>query len=170
MADRTFAGSSPATATVMWVHGLPRPGETPMATTLFATTYARLTGAVLLLTGLVGIAALATGYIGFLSLDFLAWDTTHNVLHVALGLLALYVGFAPRPALGPLTYGKAFGVLYTLLALIGFIAPTSLVSLGLTFETGENLIHLVVGVLGLVAGFYVVEGETPTTQASGPTA
>lgn len=138
-----------------------------MTTTLFATTYARVTGAVLLLTGLVGIVSLATGYIGFLALDFLAWDTTHNVLHVLLGAIALYVGFAPKAVVDPLTYGKAFGIVYTLLAVLGFIAPASLGFLGLGLETGENLIHLLVGVLGLVAGFYVVEAEgTPGTPAT----
>jgi hypothetical protein len=133
-----------------------------MATTLFATTYARLTGAVLLLTGIVGIASLAVGYIGFLAIDFLAWDTTHNVLHVVLGAIALYVGFSPRPYLDPLTYGKVFGAIYTLLAVGGFLAPSLFglgPALGLGLELGENLIHLLVGILGLVAGFYVVEPE-----------
>lgn len=141
-----------------------------MATTLFATTYARLTGAVLLLTGLAGIAALASGYIGFLALNFLAWDTTHNVLHVLLGAIGLYVGFAPRPVLDPLLYGKVFGAVYTLLALVGFVAPTGLAFLGVGLELGENLIHLLVGVLGLVAGFYVVEGEESPAPVPGSTA
>lgn len=140
-----------------------------MATTLFATTYVRLTGAVLLLTGLAGVAALATGYIGFLSLDFLAWDQAHNVLHIVLGLIALYVGFAPRPVLDALTYCKVFGVVYTLLALAGFASLTLFglgPALGLGIELGENLIHLLVGVLGLVAGFYVVEGEAAAPAAA----
>lgn len=133
-----------------------------MATTLFATTYARLTGAVLLLTGIAGIASLAGGYIGVLSLDFLAWDTTHNVLHVVLGAIALYVGFAATPYLDAITYGKVFGVIYTFLALAGFASANVLglgPILGLHLELGENLIHLLVGAAGLVAGFYVVDGD-----------
>lgn len=134
-----------------------------MATTLFATMYARGTGALLALAGLAGIASLAAGYVGFLSLDFLAWDTTHNVVHLALGAAALYVGFAPRPLADPLQYGKAAGALYTALAVAGFASPTvfglGAALGGLHLETGENLLHLLVGVLGLVAGFYVIEGE-----------
>lgn len=129
-----------------------------MATTLFATTYARLTGVLLLLTGVFGIASLAAGYIGVISLDFLAWDQPHNVIHLALGGLALYVGFAPKPYLDPITYGKVFGVVYIGLAAAGTAFPALLAPIGMHIELGEDLIHLLVGALGLVAGFYVVEG------------
>ena len=140
-----------------------------MATTLFATTYARLTGIVLLLTGIVGIASLQSGFIGLIAPDFLLWDQAHNALHIVLGLIALYVGFAPRPALSPILYGKAFGVIYVLLAGIGFASPTVLgvgTTMGLHLETGENLLHLLVGAVGLLAGFYVIEGDVPTTPAA----
>lgn len=55
-------------------------------------------------------------------------------------------------------------MLYTLLAVLGSFAPTLLVPLGLGFETGETLIHLLVGVLGLVAGVYIVAEPEATVQ------
>jgi hypothetical protein len=139
-----------------------------MATTLFATTYARWFGALTFLVGLLGIGALATGYIGFLSLDFLAWDTPHNALHLALGAVGLYVGFAPRPRLDALTYGKVFGVLYVLLGVLGLASGTLFglgPALGLHVELGENLLHLLLGALGVLAGFYVVHREEPAPAA-----
>jgi hypothetical protein len=135
-----------------------------MATTLFATTYARITGVLLVLTGIVGIASLQSGYIGLVARDFLLWDQTHNALHIALGIIALVAGFAPR-VLSPLLYSKVFGVVYVVLAGIGFGSADVLglgTSLGLHLETGENLLHLLLGAVGLLAGFYVIEGEVPT--------
>jgi hypothetical protein len=143
-----------------------------LATTLFATTYARVSGALLILVGVQGILALALGYIGFLSLDFLAWDQTHNVLHIVLGAVALYVGFSAKPAIDPILYGKAFGALYVVLAVLGFASPTLFglgAAMGLHLELAENLLHLVLGGLGLVAGFYVLDVE-PEGAWSGATA
>ncbi|HEV8361469.1 MAG TPA: DUF4383 domain-containing protein [Candidatus Thermoplasmatota archaeon] len=134
-----------------------------MSTTRFATSYARTSGILVLLLGIVGIVSLATGYIGLIARDFLLWDQTHNVLHVVLGLVGVYVGFARNPALSPILYGKVFGVVYVLLALIGFVSATALASLSVGLELGENLVHLLLGVLGLLAGFYVVEGVRETT-------
>lgn len=129
-----------------------------------ASAYARVTGPVLVLVGILGIVALLAGNDGFGTEDrsfvFLLWDGTHNVVHLLLGAVAIYVGFARAPMLAPVAYARVFGVVYTGLALGGFVSGSLFGlgdALGLHLELGENIIHLALGVLGLVVGFAVPE-------------
>jgi hypothetical protein len=126
-----------------------------MAATRLATHYARATGMLLVLLGFAGYGARSSGYIGLFTPDFLLWDPAHDTVHILLGLLSLYVGLARRPLVSPRTFGKAFGALYAAAAGVGFVSPDALAPFGLHLETGENLLHLLLGATGLLAGFYV---------------
>lgn len=141
-----------------------------MTTTKFATLYAKLTGLALLLIGIIGIVSLAIGVVGVLSPDLLLYDHTHNALHIVLGAVALvagYAGYVDQEYLDPIQYGKLFGVVYLGLGAFGFATAGELFgiadAIGLHLELGENLIHVLIGAGGIVAGFYVVEpdGEGP---------
>lgn len=135
---------------------------------LNATTYAKITGIALLAIGLVGVAlgfAGVDGEFGFLCKDptattckgeaaqdsFLGFDWSHDVLHLALGGLALAVGFAGAMASYVRLYAQMFGVVYIALGVAAFfVADFGLIH----FELGENLIHLLIGAWGIVAGFF----------------
>ena len=132
-----------------------------------AKTYAQITGIALAATAVLGIILSAMGEGGMYGLfcseptattcegtasenSFLGFDWTHNILHVVLAAVALMVGYSAYSRMA-VTYAKVFGIVYALLGVLGFF----MTSLGpLHLELGENLIHLVIGAWGIVAGFF----------------
>lgn len=123
--------------------------------------YARVTGFALAATALLGIVMeMATD--GDFIAGFLEFDWTHDILHVVLAAAAIGAGFAAGGSYAQL-YAKIFGVVYTGLAVAGFIAPDLLSFLGVHLELGENLVHLVIGGWGIVTGFFgATGGPRPT--------
>lgn len=107
-------------------------------------------GAALVLVGLAGFA-----WPGLLGMHL---TPTHNVVHILSGGLALYFGAAGTAA-GARGFLLAFGLVYALLGVAGFVAPglvgTVLGHEGLTAEAlmPDNVVHLVLGAVGLIAGF-----------------
>lgn len=108
-----------------------------------AKAYAGIVGAVLLLVGIVGF--LTPGLMG------LHFNTIHNVIHVAsgvIGLAAATMGGGSKSRL----FAQVFGVVYTIVAVAGFAGIGMVVTM-LDLNMMYNIIHVAVGVLGLVAGF-----------------
>jgi hypothetical protein len=113
--------------------------------------YAQVTGIVFLLVGIIGFV-MPTIVPGFLHVS-----TTHSIVHVVLGLIGLYVGFMNTETKMMTMYAQVFGVVYVLLAVIGFASPTILENLGV-FTAGQpalggNVVHVLIGVWGLWTGF-----------------
>ncbi|MBI2077198.1 MAG: DUF4383 domain-containing protein [Euryarchaeota archaeon] len=145
--------------------------------------YAKITGIAIAAVALLGIVLSLMGTSGNYGLfcdgavtcttetgaqgSFLGFDWTHNIVHVVLAAVALYVGFMATGNLVPL-YAKVFGIVYAALGVFGFIVA----DLGiLHLELGENLVHLVIGVWGVCAGFlYTTTTGTPTMAATPTTA
>ena len=129
--------------------------------------YAKITGIALAAVALLGIVLNAVNQPNLLGANFLAFDWTHNILHVVLAAVALYVGFAGTPNICNL-YAKVFGIVYAGLGVAGFfwtgLGPTML-----HLELGENLVHIVIGLWGIVAGFFGTTAGTPTTTGTTPT-
>lgn len=129
-----------------------------------ASLYAGLIGAVLLVAGIIGFFYSASfGSPGNVDavlgiLDVNAW---HNLIHVlsgALGLLAFSAG--PRASR---TYALVFGVIYLVVAIWGFIIGSHESILGFVpINTEDNVLHLILGVLGL--GAYAASPELETTR------
>jgi hypothetical protein len=88
---------------------------------------------------------------------------THNIIHLVSGALALYFGFfaswnAAR------TFSIIFGVVYFLLGVLGFVAPEMVANIIQTHHvtdtgvaisttlTTDNIIHLLLGAIFLIAG------------------
>lgn len=137
--------------------------------------YAQITGIALAAVALLGIVLSLMGTDGMYGLfcneptattctgeasekSFLGFDWTHNIVHVVLAAIALYVGFA-APGNYVATYAKVFGPVYFLLGIVGFVAADLTI---LHLEIGENLVHLVIGLWGIVAGYMGAPGPTPT--------
>lgn len=106
----------------------------------------------------VGIVLLLVGIVGLFSARLLGTQTTvvHNLIHLVSGAIGAYTGFAGS---GYRQFAQIFGVVYTLVGIIGFVTPSGLGSLGVPVNTIYNLIHLVIGVWGIWAGFGT-EAET----------
>ncbi len=100
----------------------------------------------------VGIVLLLIGVVGLFAGSLLGARTTivHNLIHLVSGAIGAYTGFSGS---GYRMFAQVFGVVYTLVGLIGFASPGVLAALGVPVNAAYNVIHLVIGVWGLWAGF-----------------
>ena len=104
-----------------------------------AKIYAQVVGAVLILIGILG----------FLKVSLLgAPNTLHDIIHVVSGAWGAYAGYAGGLG-GPKTFAQIFGVIYTIVAVLGFIGAANFIMV----SGAGNFVHLVIGVLGLYVGF-----------------
>jgi hypothetical protein len=115
-----------------------------------ARLYATLVGALLLIGGIVGFFYSASfGSPGEVDrmLGVFAVDAWVNVFHILTGALGLLVaGYASR------RYALWLGALYVALALWGFAIGSGEAILSVfPVNTGDNLLHLVLGALGVGA-------------------
>lgn len=114
-----------------------------------AKTYALVTGWVLIILGVLGFFMNP-----LLGLSFLPTMPVHNGIHLVSGIWGAWAGSSSERAAA--VFSKLFGVIYTLVALIGFFGGAGLLaSLGVEITPLYNVIHLVVGLGGLWAGFGV---------------
>ena len=129
--------------------------------------------------GLIGAALLVAGIIGFFYsssfgtpgnvdavlgiLDVNAW---HNLVHLLSGVVGL-AAFASGPRASR-TYALVFGAVYLVVAIWGFIIGNHESILGfIPINTEDNILHLILGVLGL--GAYAAsdpEAETRTRASA----
>ena len=107
-----------------------------------------------------GLIFLVVGLVGFATPTLMGFHLTpiHNVIHIVTGLIALYLGFAGSYDAAK-TFCLIFGVVYLLVAIIGFMAPSTLASIlghGGPMTSAElmpdNVFHLLVGILFLAVG------------------
>lgn len=121
-----------------------------------AKTYATVVGAVLLVLGIAGFFMRGmSGMVQFVP--------AHNIFHVATGVLGLYSGIRGKKL--PRAFSRVFGITYTAVAILGFAHLGQLAALQL--NTIYNVVHLVVGLLGLVAGFASGKSELASAQKTG---
>ena len=102
----------------------------------------------------VGMVLIVVGVIGFLKsqLFMLHFNTPHNSIHLVSGIIGLWAGMS-KSANAARIYAQVFGVIYTVVALAGLAHVPAGLSAMLDLNLGYNVIHLVIGVLGLLAGF-----------------
>lgn len=131
--------------------------------------YAKITGIALAAVAVLGLV-LSLANDGKFIENFLMFDLTHDIVHVVLAAVALYVGFAATNAMARM-YAQAFGIVYLALGVVGFFwtgvqeaTTTTMGILGL--ELGENLVHLVIGAWGVVAGFFGAKDTMATGTTS----
>jgi hypothetical protein len=128
-----------------------------------AKTICKILGVVFLIVGLCGFAV--PGLLGaHLSL-------LHNIVHIASGAIALYLGFSGTLAAARM-FCIVFGAVYLLLGILGFALGTAQAStmagmagMGIDpnmwrvipgqLELGrmDHIIHLLLGILFLIGGF-----------------
>jgi hypothetical protein len=121
-----------------------------------ARLYCRIVGPVLLVVGVLGVVQF--GIPGFLSIN----EPVEIGLHFLTGALATYAGFSRGYGRAAMLYARVFGIVYLILC-IGFFVPDVLPGL-IHFDLGCNLVHLVLAVWGIYAGY--VSRETTSALAT----
>ena len=135
-----------------------------------ARLYALSVGAVLTIAGIIGFFYNASFDVGdslqsdalFGILEVNAWL---NIVHILTGVLGLFAaGYASR------TYALGVGLLHVVVAFLGFIELGSgdlndTIVQFIPANTGDNILHLALGALGLAAGAATPTNVTATTPA-----
>jgi hypothetical protein len=109
---------------------------------------------------ILGIATLLLGIAGFVTPHLMGFHLTavHNVIHLATGAIASWVGFAGMYD-ACRTFCRVFGVVYGVIAVLGLVAPGLLGTilghpgLSATELMPDNILHLVITLTALGAGF-----------------
>ncbi|HYH60102.1 MAG TPA: DUF4383 domain-containing protein [Thermoleophilaceae bacterium] len=136
-----------------------------------AQLYALIFGVVLVAAGVLGFfyeASFATGDDTLVERDavlgILDVNGWHNLVHILSGLVGLAVVGSYASAR---VYALAFGAVYILVAILGFIYGNgdSIFKL-IPVNTEDNLLHVLIGVAGLGAGMATPAEPSPTTTAA----
>jgi hypothetical protein len=133
-----------------------------MSTSSPARLYCTLVGAVLVIAGIIGFfysASFDTGATDVATntddvFGILGVNGWHNLVHIALGLLALAVAGSPY---GARAYCLGIGLVYIVLAIWGFIDGDGVLLGLIPVNDEDNVLHLILGLVGLAAG-----AATPT--------
>ena len=119
-----------------------------------AQWFAYLTGAVLVLVGIIGFLAdsafdTGSGIDGDKLLGIFEVNGIHNLVHIASGLLLLAVARKRATA----RYGViAFGLVYAVVTLIGLADGEDVLGL-IPVNPADNVLHIALSALGLITGF-----------------
>lgn len=101
----------------------------------------------------LGVILLVVGLWGLFngSMMWFQVNSTHNWVHIISGILGLLAGLTAAGAYAG-TFNKVFGVVYLLVAILGFIGVGAIVNL-LMLNTADNWLHLVIGLVTTWVGF-----------------
>ena len=103
-----------------------------------------------------GVVLVLLGILGFVSnpvLGIFAVDVVHNIIHIVLGIMLISGARSMNPKSAASSM-KTVGIITVLIAVLGFIfVPVSGKLFGLvTMDSAGNWIHLVVGIVLVIAG------------------
>lgn len=137
-----------------------------------ASLYAGLIGGVLVIAGILGFFYSSSfgdpgevdAVLGILDVN--AW---HNIVHIASGALGV-LAFMSGPAASR-TYALAFGAIYVVVAIWGFAIGGGESILGfIPVNSEDNVLHAVLGVLGIAAYAASAPRRAPEGAATSRTA
>lgn len=122
---------------------------------------AQILGAVLVLVGILG-------FFGGLVIDgnllgIFAVTTMHNIIHLLTGGVLL-IGAMMDGGRNARMVNLVLGVVYILVTVIGFVAPSVLDALGVATNLADHLLHLALGVVLLGVAFMMKEDRLTTTS------
>ena len=105
-------------------------------------------GIVLTAVGILGFVPGVTSASGLL-LGIFQVDALHNIIHIATGLIALYVA---KTGMHQMLYFKVFGVVYGIVTVAGFVQGSTVLGL-IGVNMADNVLHLLIAAIALYAGF-----------------
>lgn len=120
-------------------------------------------GIVFLLIGILGFVpgASSTDADGMqLLLGLFMVGTIHNTIHLASGVVALFAASSERYAKW---YLQIFGIVYALVAIVGFVQGNTVLGL-FSVNMADNLLHVALAVLLLGTGFGLSANPTMTAK------
>ena len=124
-------------------------------TTDVVRLYAKVVGVSVIVIGLVGLVLGDKSLFGVLNIDI-----AEDAIHLFTGGLLVYAGFARDLRVTRALVG-GIGIAYLVIGLISFAKPMLFGLLPSGYEVVlDNLIHLTLGVLGIVVGFFVGNRKT----------
>jgi hypothetical protein len=113
-----------------------------------------------------GIVLLAIGVLGFVPgvtnnemlLGIFHVNAAHNAVHLLSGAVALWAGYTSVAA--SRTYFRVFGVVYALVAVLGFAAGDEPLLGIISNNAADTWLHVLIAVVSLALGFLVKDGGT----------
>jgi hypothetical protein len=106
------------------------------------------------LTWILGVVLLLVGVLGFFMpsplLGLFEVDTVHNIVHILSGVVALWAGSTGYQY--SRMYLMVFGLVYLLVALLGFFMSGSILGL-FSVNMYDNYLHTAIGVVCLLTAF-----------------
>ena len=116
---------------------------------MYARIYARIIGVVLIAVGVVGLVLGNQVWLGILNVDLL-----EDVVHLISGGLLVYVGFGQgNVGLARAVVG-VLGIIYFVVGVLGLVVPEVFGLIPHGYTVFDNLLHLTLGVLSIVVGFF----------------
>lgn len=129
-------------------------------------TFALVLGVVFTLIGIIGYFIPTENGTGVQALfGIFDVDAVHNTVHLLTGLVAIAAAFTGWSV----TFNRVFGVIYTLIALLGLIPALYFpvygndhgLFLGLMhLSVADHILHLVTGLAALAVGFFLHDANT----------
>lgn len=115
---------------------------------------------------LAGIVLVAAGALGFLGTSIvgsaegalLRTDTVHNIVHLATGLVALYIAFGLKGE-QQVQALIGFGILYVIILAAVLVSPTLFGIFSVAANTTIHVVHAVVAVVSLAVGYLARSGS-----------
>jgi hypothetical protein len=108
----------------------------------------------------LGIIFVLVGLLGFVNnpiIGLFAVDTAHNLVHLASGILILIGAYT---AIGAGTTLKVFGVIYAIVAILGFFTSNGMLLGFIANNTADTWLHVVLAIVILYAGFMLTDEKT----------
>jgi Domain of unknown function (DUF4383) len=125
-----------------------------------AKQYAQIVGIVLLLLGVVGlILGDPDPLFGALNIDLV-----EDIVHLVLCAGFVYLGFANVDSATVKMVVGVVGVVLLVVGIVGFISPNAFGLLTHNWTIVDNIIHLLLGVLGIAVGFLLDRDTTVTVR------
>jgi hypothetical protein len=118
-------------------------------------TAAILFGIVFLLVGVLGfVPGITTGQ---MLLGIFHVNAVHNLVHILSGAVALFTGLTSTAA--ACTYFRVFGIVYALVAILGFLVGNGLLLGLISNNTADTWLHVVIALVALALGFAAQESN-----------
>lgn len=120
----------------------------------------------------VGIVLTAVGVLGFVPgvtndgmlLGIFEVDTIHNLVHILTGVVAIVASLGSGAYAG--LFFKVFGVVYALVAVLGFAMGSPILGL-IHANMADHVLHVVLAAAFLYAGFGMKSQPAPMSMSSG---
>ena len=122
-------------------------------------TLAWVFGVVLTLVGILGFVPGITNDMMLLGIFHV--DMLHNIIHIVSGLAALAAAWGMYSSR---LYFQVFGVVYGLVAILGFVGGDNVLGI-LMVNMADNLLHVLIAAVALYAGFMMKDAPV-TAQSS----